>query len=135
MVYSQNQTIDELRNIILTCCAGTVDDMRKQDSALLIINNPKSNNNTQTPAEPVLYQTKPNPFSANTGISCYVPEIIDSAFIYVYNLQGTQLKSFPLTQGLNTVTILASELPAGMYLYTLVVDDEIIESKKMTLTK
>jgi hypothetical protein len=33
------------------------------------------------------------------------------------------------------VTVYASELPAGMYLYTLVVDNVIIDSKRMILTK
>jgi len=37
--------------------------------------------------------------------------------------------------GLNTITVQASELPAGMYLYTLVVDNEIIDTKRMILTK
>ena len=64
-----------------------------------------------------------------------MPVIADSAFVYVYNLQGIQVKSFPIIQGQNIVTISASELPAGMYLYTLVVDDVIIDSKRLILTK
>jgi len=130
------QTIEQLRRVLLICCTGTVTDMRQQDSTLLSDSNQISKNkNPQTPVDAVLYQTKPSSFSSNTDISCYVPAILDSAFTYVYNLQGIQIKSFPLTQGHNIVTISASELPAGMYLYTLVVDDEIIDSKRMILTK
>jgi hypothetical protein len=37
--------------------------------------------------------------------------------------------------GLNSIIVNGSELPAGMYLYTLVVDNEIIDTKRMILTK
>lgn len=45
------------------------------------------------------------------------------------------LKVNPAVQGTNTVTITASELSAGMYLYALVVDNQIIDTKRMILTK
>jgi len=84
----------------------------------------------------ILYQNAPNPFSANTEISCYLPETVSQAAIYIYNLQGVELKSYPLTQaGVNTIMVNGLELPAGMYLYTLVVDNEIIDTKRMILTK
>jgi len=93
--------------------------------------------NPEAPQEmAVLYQNAPNPFSSNTEISCYLPEITQQAVIYINNLQGIELKSYPLTQqGFNTITISGSMLPAGMYLYTLVVDNEIIDTKRMILTK
>ena len=140
-VNMMQRTIDELRNVILVCCDKTVDALRQQDSTLLGNDNHKNNNNnsntqTLTPDEAILYQNTPNPFSSNTEISCYVPAITNNAFIYVYNLQGTELMSFPILQsGFSTVTIYASALPAGMYLYTLVVDNVIIDSKRMILTK
>ena len=117
-----HQSIDlvELRDRVDNCCN------LKRDSSYFVLD---SNNNA------ILYQSKPSPFSTNTDISCYVPVIADSAFVYVYNLQGIQVKSFPIIQGQNIVTISASELPAGMYLYTLVVDDVIIDTKRLILTK
>jgi len=52
------------------------------------------------------------------------------------DLQGIELKSYPLAQtGANTIVVNGSELPAGMYLYTLVADNEIIDTKRMILTK
>jgi len=98
--------------------------------------NHKNNNNNSIQQSPVLYQNTPNPFSSNTEISCDVPIINNSAFIYIYNLQGVELMSFPIVQtGYSTVTVYAPALPAGMYLYTLVVDNEIIDTKRMILTK
>jgi len=123
------QTVSELREIVSRCCkeAGAI-PITRQDST--------SNKNNLLQDEAILYQNTPNPFSSNTEISCYVPAITNNAFIYVYNLQGTELMSFPILQsGFSTVTIYASALPAGMYLYTLVVDNIIIDSKRMILTK
>jgi len=122
----QNQ-IDDLKKKISDCC-----DL--QDMPML---SPPQNLQQQQAHQPpaILYQNTPNPFSVNTEILCDVPEMINNAFIYVYNLQGVELRTFSLTQGFNTVKIYASELSAGMYLYTLVVDNQIIDSKRMILTK
>jgi len=84
----------------------------------------------------VLYQNAPNPFSSNTEITCYLPENTRNAVIYIYNLQGVELNSYPLTQtGLNAIIVNGSMLPAGMYLYTLVVNNAIVDTKRMILTK
>jgi len=86
--------------------------------------------------EAILYQNAPNPFTSNTEISYYLPETTTQAVLYIYNLQGIELQSFLLTEaGSHSVTISGSALPAGMYLYTLVVDNEIIDTKRMILTK
>jgi hypothetical protein len=84
----------------------------------------------------ILYQNAPNPFTSNTEISCYLPESTSQATLIIYNLQGIELKEFSFSQiGLNTIILNGSELPAGMYLYTLVVDNEIVDTKRMILTK
>jgi hypothetical protein len=84
----------------------------------------------------ILYQNTPNPFTADTEIRCYLPTSATQATLFVYNLQGAQLLDFTITRtGLNTITVYGSELPAGMYLYTLVVNNEIIDTKRMILTK
>jgi len=84
----------------------------------------------------ILYQNAPNPFFSNTEISCYLPETAQQAVIYIYNLQGAELKSYSLTQtGYNSITVNGSELSAGMYLYTLVVDNEIIDTKRMNINE
>jgi len=89
-----------------------------------------------SPEKAFLYQNVPNPFSSNTEIVCKVPESTQKAAIYIYDLQGTELKSYPVTQaGLNTIIVNGSELKAGMYLYSLVVDNELIDTKRMILTK
>jgi len=129
--------LHELRNMVYEmweimhiCCKNTVPIIRGDTSSQ------KNNNQNKIQQEPVLYQNTPNPFSSNTEISCNIPTSFNSAFIYIYNLQGVELLSFPIMQtGYTTKTISASLLPVGMYLYTLVVNGVIIDTKRMILTK
>jgi len=51
-------------------------------------------------------------------------------------MNGVQLKSYPATErGKGNVIIQGSELIAGMYLYTLIADGKVIDTKRMILTK
>jgi len=50
-------------------------------------------------------------------------------------MNGTQLKSIPLNQkGNGSITINGSELKAGMYMYTLITDRQVVDTKRMILT-
>jgi len=119
------KAFNELQEIVSECCKP------KNMSPPLQIEEPLPEGETA-----ILYQNIPNPFSSNTEISCYLPESTTQSTLFIYNLQGAQLKEFSLTQtGMNTITVCGSELPAGMYLYTLVVDNEIIDTKRMILTR
>ena len=83
-----------------------------------------------------LYQNAPNPWSSETVIRYSLPQNVVSATIYVYDMQGLQLKSIPATgRGESQVTLTARDLKAGMYLYALVADGQLIDSKQMILTK
>jgi hypothetical protein len=82
-----------------------------------------------------LKQNIPNTFSKNTIIQCYVPSGTQAQLI-IYNAEGKQLKSFALkNSGINEVTINASTLPSGQYIYSLHVDGKKIDSKNMFITK
>lgn len=86
--------------------------------------------------EAVLYQNTPNPFSAETIIEYHVPTYAKSAYMYVFNLNGEMLQSYALTQyGHGSVTVSGGTLSAGMYVYSLVVDGQIVDTKQMILTK
>lgn len=85
---------------------------------------------------PVLDQNVPNPFNTATTIGFYLPNSIAAASIYVYDMNGGQLKSISIPErGKGTVTIQGSELIAGMYLYALIADKKVIDTKRMILTK
>jgi hypothetical protein len=85
---------------------------------------------------PTLAQNIPNPFSNTTRIDIYLPETVKNAVLYVYNMQGVQIKSFNINErGTTSVTIEGYTLQAGMYLYTLIADGKEVDTKKMILTK
>lgn len=84
----------------------------------------------------VLYQNTPNPFSENTEIEYYVPSDATSAEIYVFSLNGLLLQTYPVSNfGHGTVIVSGSSLDAGMYVYALVVNGQIVDSKRMLLTR
>ena len=83
-----------------------------------------------------LYQNNPNPFSVQTTIRFEIPETVQSAQLHFCNMTGTLLKTITVIQrGSDNVTINANELVAGMYLYSLVCDGKIVDTKQMLLTE
>ena len=119
----KNLLIENLSQQITTCCNNTIlksataEEERSMQSA-------------------TLYQNTPNPFSQNTEIRYIVPSSIQNAKLYIFNLQGTQVKSFNIIErGSGAILIAGNELEAGMYLYTLMCDNKEIDTKKMFLTR
>lgn len=83
-----------------------------------------------------LYQNTPNPFNRETEIIYRLSADASVASICIYNLNGHQLKKYPLAiESLNgKITLSASEFTPGMYIYALVINNQMIDSKRMTLT-
>lgn len=95
-----------------------------------------SENSTDLLTYPVLEQNNPNPFNIATTISFYTPASTVSSSLYVYDMNGIQLKSYLITEkGKSSIVIRGSEFPAGMYLYALITDGKVIDTKRMILTK
>jgi hypothetical protein len=83
-----------------------------------------------------LYQNTPNPFSHNTEIRYSLANSVTKANLYIYDMQGKQIKNIPnLDKGDNFVIINGSELSAGMYIYTLIADGQEVATKRMILTE
>jgi hypothetical protein len=100
------------------------------------IGNTTSTNENPLANTPTLAQNIPNPFTDNTRIGITLPETVKTARLYVYNMQGVQIKSLNINERGNTsVTIEGYTLQAGMYLYNLIADGKEVDTKKMILTK
>lgn len=83
-----------------------------------------------------LLQNRPNPFNETTVVEYVLPETTLKAALYIYDMQGKQLKHFDVSdKSKKSVEINGNELPAGMYLYSLVVDGDVTDTKRMLLTK
>ncbi|MDP2385306.1 MAG: tail fiber domain-containing protein [Bacteroidota bacterium] len=82
-----------------------------------------------------LAQNKPNPFNKETVIEYNVVQN-GRGSILIFDMNGKLLKTIPVKiPGKGSVTITSAELSAGMYYYTLVVNDVEIDTKKMILTE
>ncbi|MCF6332825.1 MAG: tail fiber domain-containing protein [Draconibacterium sp.] len=82
-----------------------------------------------------LYQNNPNPFSTETTVKFEIPQSVQSAQLHICNMVGTLLKTIAINQpGTGNVIISGNEFTPGMYLYSLVCDGVIIDTKQMLLT-
>ena len=84
--------------------------------------------------EAKLYQNAPNPFNNQTLIQFEVPISVNKAQLHLCNMTGTLLRTINIDQReLGSVSISANEFIAGMYLYSLVCDGKIVDTKQMML--
>jgi hypothetical protein len=113
------------------------EEQQKQiDQLLTLLGKTEEGNSGMKSDETLLLQNNPNPFSVNTDIKMVLPETAGSANIIVYNLEGKQLKQLQVKgRGKVSTTILGNELSAGMYIYALIVDGKVVDTKRMILTK
>lgn len=95
----------------------------------------KENNNTNLNLGSLL-QNQPNPFREATLITYAVPEGTGSAELQITDMSGRVVKRTDITaRGEGTFTLRANSLPAGTYAYSLIIDGELVQTKKMVLTK
>lgn len=97
-------------------------------------------NNTPAPAleaieENELFQNTPNPFITSTEIRFNIKPNTTNAFIGIYDMNGTQIKLEKIhLSGKGSIFVEPNELKPGMYLYSLIVDNSLIDTKTMVLT-
>lgn len=89
-----------------------------------------------TAADAYLLQNAPNPFNASADIQFFIPNGIETAAVEIRDLKGVLIESFSINEsGMGMITFDSKEAVVGTYLYTLVIEGEIIDSKVMMLTK
>ncbi len=119
MMYSQELDIVSMKNRLSTSGGGAAAGSGSLQLAM-----------------PVLYDNTPNPFDVDTEIQYFLPATYQSASIMIHDMQGGPISSYPLLQsGFGSLLIQGAQMKAGMYLYTLIVDGKIIDSKRMILVE
>ncbi|MFA0960748.1 tail fiber domain-containing protein [Roseivirga sp. BDSF3-8] len=84
---------------------------------------------------PRLLQNRPNPFNTETVIEYELPQNVNSAILYIYDMNGRQIRKVDLRdRGKGEFTLDGSVLRAGMYLYSLIADGKEVDTKRMILT-
>ena len=83
-----------------------------------------------------LDQNIPNPFSQETVIKYTLTQQTKTAALNVYDLSGKQITSFPLNErGASSITISSEKLAAGIYIYSVIADGKIMDSKRMVVAQ
>lgn len=100
-----------LRKQLSNCCNANAQDLTAKDAYLL--------------------QNAPNPFLETTELNYFVPESVGSAQLEIHDLKGNSLKTFNLKKGMGSIQLDAAQWPAGVYVYFLIIDREMIDSKVM----
>lgn len=83
-----------------------------------------------------LSQNEPNPFTHETLIKYTLPQNVSQASVIVYDLSGKQITSFPIVQkGSASLSMTSEKLSAGIYIYSIVADGKIMDSKRMVVAE
>lgn len=109
-----------------------IDSLSQEIKSLNRVVNSINNNSRETN---ILYQNNPNPFNVATTIRYDIDESqFRNAAILVFDLNGVLLKTYKIEKsGKSEITINANDLRPGMFIYTLVVNDKEMDTKKMIL--
>jgi hypothetical protein len=89
----------------------------------------------EEPASEFELNVYPNPFQNNATISYFVPFGTIAPQIVIHDYTGRIVKEITVESGHGKVEIDGSEINAGIYFYSIVVNGQLQESKKMILTK
>lgn len=136
LVEDSNKKIDSLSSVISQCCSNNQTFQSTQSQTQNTSNSINVNSSTINIAtsKGKLYQNTPNPFNNETKIEYELTETSQSASIAVFDLQGNFKKSYSLDSNKKgNIIIQAGEFNQGMYIYTLIIDHQEIDSKKMIL--
>jgi hypothetical protein len=83
----------------------------------------------------VLYQNSPNPFHEQTTIRFRLADDARNAEICIFDMTGKMLRKTPVSPGMDSITINGGEFGEGIYLYSLVVSGQEIDTKRMLITR
>ncbi len=84
-----------------------------------------------------LHQNTPNPFSGTTEIRYELPENVHSARIEVHAATGQLVKSqeLPAEPGTGSVSFGSSDFATGIHTYSLIVDNQLVATKRMVVSE
>jgi hypothetical protein len=130
--------VDSLEDKLKQCCSNYIIPISLTDSISSFTQDSSNTNRMQGSGNelPFLGQNKPNPFSEDCIIPFYLPRFVSKAMLIFTDLNGSFIKQELLqNREEGTYSVKGNEFAPGMYLYTLIADDQIIATKRMVLTK
>lgn len=94
-----------------------------------------TNENASSLTQNRLYQNTPNPFKEQTVIRFSLVDDVQNAAICIFDMTGKTIKKMPVSSGMESVSVGGYELGEGMFLYSLIVNGQEIDTKKMVISK
>jgi hypothetical protein len=82
-----------------------------------------------------LYQNTPNPFKETTTIRFTLADDARDAYICIFDMTGKPVKKLLVSAGMDSVSFGGYEIGEGMFLYSLIVNGQEIDTKRMIITK
>jgi hypothetical protein len=84
----------------------------------------------------VLDQNVPNPFHDQTDINYTIPADVKNATLLFYDHSGQVLQTIIIKErGNGSIHVYAPDLSSGIYTYTLIADDKVVDTKRMMKAK
>mgnify|MGYP001566911621 CR=1 FL=1 len=127
---------DSLLAVVAKCCSGNRIQNNNNDNGQgkteTILQVELANNN-----QILLYQNEPNPFDGSTIIRYFIPEnITGSMYVVFYDLYGKEVNKIEIKEkGFGKIEANTENLATGIYSYSMVVNDKVIDTKKMLKNK
>ena len=125
--------LDKEKDLKITSLEDKINQLEK----IMLESGLVSNLNSVNQLQSELNQNNPNPFGNTTEIKCVVPSNATSAMLIVFDMNGKQIKTINISErGDCSIKINAADLKgAGMYLYSLYIDNKEISTKRMILSE
>lgn len=73
----------------------------------------------------------PNPFSSQTYITINNPVLINNAEVRIFNILGTEIKRISILEQSTMISL--SEMQDGVYFYSVISDNQVIQNGKLIL--
>ena len=80
-----------------------------------------------------LSSASPNPANSFTNINYTVPTLKDGKIV-IYNMLGTVVKEYQLTNTQSSMVLSTSDLSSGVYVYSLINNGKPVSTKKLVVT-
>ncbi len=128
------KTINEQQQINLSL-KKEIDDLKSLVRTNMTENKTGTIQISSETASAQLFQNAPNPFNRSTTIKYSIPADTKTAMITIKTLNGIKVAEYELVnKGGQSIEITGGKLSAGTYVYSLIVEGKLIDSKKMILT-
>ena len=117
------QELADMKEMMQAVLSGQNTDINRQDIQL-------------NGSSAYLEQNQPNPFNSNTLIKYHVPTDATNAVVNIFDASGQLIHSQRIAQmGAGQIQIKAGTIAAGTYSYSLIVNDRVLDTKRMVIVK